>query len=428
MHTGCWWWDTQVWTIIVCRVCQFTDILTLKQKVKCLTKKSGTTIVSIVISSDKTQLTTFHDKTTYSVYLTIENLLKHICWKPTRQGQILLAYLPTSKLKHIKNKAACRRIVANLFYACMGFLLKPLKTLGISGVLMKSGDRAIRNCHPILAAFVDDYPEQVLVTCMKTGDCPICPVRQSKLGDPDTVGEPCELKPILDALDMITEGPTQFTRSCQKAGIKPIQHPFWECLPFLNIFWSITPDILHQLYQENIKHIVAWLKQAYGEAEIDACCCWLPPNHNIQLFLKGISHLNHVTGTKHDQICCFLLGIIIEVQTPIAAGWGAASHLVWVVCGMLDFLYLAKYPIHTTETLDQLEKALEIYHENRDIFIKLGIQNNFNFPKDYFTNHYHVLIKLLGIADNFNTEYMEWLHINMAKDAFCATNSKDKMP
>lgn len=74
---------------------------------------------------------------------------------------------------------------------------------------------------------------------------------------------------------------------------------------------------------------------------------------------------------------------------------------------MLNFLYLAKYPIHTSETLEFLDNALQEYHRNCDVFIDLGIRVDFNFPKDHFINHYHELIKLFGTADNFNTEYSE---------------------
>lgn len=64
------------------------------------------TIIPVIISSDKTQVTLFRNKSAYSVYLTIGNLPKDIHSKPSQGGQILLGYLSTSKLKHIKNKAA----------------------------------------------------------------------------------------------------------------------------------------------------------------------------------------------------------------------------------------------------------------------------------------------------------------------------------
>ena len=34
--------------------------------------------------------------------------------------------------------------------------------------------------------------------------------------------------------------------------------------------------------------------------------------------------------------------------------------------------------------------------------------------------------KLFGTTDNYNTEATEWLHIDYAKDAYQATNHKDK--
>ncbi len=135
------------------------------------------------------------------------------------------------------------------------------------------------------------------------------------MGNPEAVGSSCELGPILDALQTIANGPAAFLQACKKVGIKSIQRPFWKHLSFVNIFWSIIPDLLHQLYQGNIKHLINWLQQVCGETEIDAHYRHLPPNHNIQLFLKGISHLSRVTGMEHNQICQFLHGIIIDIHS-----------------------------------------------------------------------------------------------------------------
>ncbi|KAG1764327.1 hypothetical protein EDD22DRAFT_776073 [Suillus occidentalis] len=76
----------------------------------------------------------------------------------------------------------------------------------------------------------------------------------------------------------------------------PVYHPFWEGLPHCNIYNTITPDVLHQIYQGLIKHLISWIKTAYSEAEIDVWCKCLPPNHNIHLCMKGISILSRVSG------------------------------------------------------------------------------------------------------------------------------------
>ena len=50
---------------------------------------------------------------------------------------------------------------------------------------------------------------------------------------------------------------------------------------------------------------------------------------------------------------------------------------------------------------------------------------HFNFPKLHSLPHYLESIRLLGTTDNYNTEATERLHIDLAKDAYRATNKKD---
>jgi hypothetical protein len=130
---------------------------------------------------------------------------------------------------------------------------------------------------------------------------------------------------VLDALVALDQGNLAFVRACAAVGIKPLIHPFWEKLLFTNIFQSITPDVLHQLYQGLVKHLLAWLEAACGATEINAHCRRLPPNHHIRLFTKGIMTLSHVSSTKHAQICRFLLSIIINIRLPNNLN---AGHLI----------------------------------------------------------------------------------------------------
>jgi hypothetical protein len=419
MHTGKWWWATQVsfWLL------QHTLFINCLQEA---VEKGhpGATIIPIIISSDKTQLTLFGNKTAYPVYLTIGNIPKEMRRKPSHRAYILLGYLPTVKMEHITNKAARRRVMANIFHAAMRHILAPLETAGVTGLRMASGDGVVRRCHPIYATFVGDYPEQVLVTGVPYGKCGSCDVDKSELGMFFRYGLR-NLDMVLDALELVDGDPTEYKRACKDAGIKPIVHPFWENLPYTNIFSSITPDVLHQLYQGVVKHLIAWVIECCGEEEINARCRRLPPNHNIRLFMKGISGLSRVTGREHDQISRFLLGIIIDIPLPDNLHSG---RLLAAVRGILDFVHLAQYPMHTDETLGLMNTALEVFHDNKDIFVQLGVRNNFNLPKLHSCTHYAPYIRLFGTTDNYNTEYTERLHIDLAKDAFRATNFKDEFP
>ena len=96
----------------------------------------------------------------------------------------------------------------------------------------------------------------------------------------------------------------------------------------------------------------------------------MPPNHNVRYFTKGISSLSRVTGQEHDQMCCILLGLVINI--PLAGGCSNV-RLIRAVHTVLDFLYLAQYLVHTDETLEMWEDALARFHQAKDIFIDLGI-------------------------------------------------------
>ncbi|KAI0827979.1 hypothetical protein BC628DRAFT_1303926, partial [Trametes gibbosa] len=403
MNTGKWWWATQV---------------SLENE------RPGATVIPVIISSDKTQLTLIGNKTAYPVYMTLGNLPKDIQCKPLRGGQILLAYLPTSRLLHITNKAARRRTLANLFHACMTRVLQPLATAGLQGMHFADGNGVIWRGHPILATFVGDYPEQLLVTGCKNGECPKCNVTRSDLGSSADTSRPLrDLGHVLDALAEIDNGPLAFTRACHDVGVKPIQHPFWESLPYTNIFAAITPDLLHQLHQGVVKHLIAWLQSAYGTDEINARCRRLPLNHSLRHFAKGISSMSRVTGKEHQDISRILLGLIVGLALP---GGVSSARLVRATRALLDFLYLAQYTCHTSSTLKLLDEALTSFHANKQVFVALGIREHFKLPKLHFLEHYRRSIELFGTTDNYDTQYSERLHIDFTKEAYRASNRKDE--
>jgi hypothetical protein len=138
--------------------------------------RPGTTVIPIILSSDKTQLTHFRSKSTYPIYMSIGNIPKDICSKPTQQAQMLLGYIPMTQLEHIKNKAGQCCALANLFHACMHKILSGIEHYGETGIAMATGDGVWYCCHPILVTFVSNYPEQSLVACTPYGRCPKCSV------------------------------------------------------------------------------------------------------------------------------------------------------------------------------------------------------------------------------------------------------------
>ena len=172
------------------------------------------------------------------MYITIGNIPKEIRRKPSNRAYILLAYLPTTRLENVSSKASRRRLLSNLYHSCLSRILEPLRNAGESGIFMTSGDGLTRRNHPILACAVEDYPEQVLSTCIKTGECPSCQTPRDELGEyhRNEVPDLRDLTSILEALDSFDENPGGFLQTSAEVGIKPIVEPFWKELPYTNIY------------------------------------------------------------------------------------------------------------------------------------------------------------------------------------------------
>ena len=382
----------------------------------------GATVIPILLSTDKTQLTSFRNKNAYPLYLTIGNIPKEIRRKPSLRAYVLLAYLPTTRLENVTNKAQRRRMINNLYHSCMHKILEPLEVAGISGVNMSTGNGNVHRTHPIFAGFIGDYPEQILSSGSITGECPSCEAPRDKLGENDIYANR-DLEAVLKILNSFEVDPAGFLQACSEAGIKPLVNPFWKNLPYSDIYRSIMPDVLHQLYQGIVKHVVGWVTDTCGSQEVDARCRHFPPNHNLRHFNKGITSLSRVTGQEHDQMCRILMGLVLDCRLPHGF---SNVRLIRVVRALLDFVYLAQYSIHTDDTLVLLEEALDRFHENKSIFVDMGIRDSFNLPKLHFAKHYMDLVKLFGTTNNYNTEYTKRLHIYLAKHAYAATNYKDE--
>jgi hypothetical protein len=356
----------------------------------------------------------------YPIYLTIGNIPKELRRKLSCHAQILIGYIPTTKLTGMGNKAGRRRALANLFHSCMRNVLGPIAALGETGVPMMSGDGVWRRCHPIFAIFIGDYPEQALVTCTFNGRCPKCLVAPGQLGESQHFPSRIQ-RSVIDTYLLADGDVHTYHLACREAGLKPVYHPFWETFPLADIFLSITPDILHQMLQGMMKHLISWLVGIFGATVIDARCKAIPPNHKILLFTKGISMLSRVTGHEHKKMCGILLGLIVDLPMP---GGVDSSRVVKATRALLDFLFLAQFQSHTSDTIRRLEESLATFHNNKAIFVDLGIRDNFNLPKLHSLLHYASSIRLFGTTDNYNTEQSERLHIDLAKDAYRATNRR----
>ncbi|KIY70442.1 hypothetical protein CYLTODRAFT_451745 [Cylindrobasidium torrendii FP15055 ss-10] len=381
----------------------------------------GHTLASVIISTDKTQLTQLSgSRQAYPVYLTLGNIPSALRRKPSEQACILIAYLPVEKISKDISSASAR--YQRLFHAAMTELFKPLVVAGKEGVKMATGNGEIHTVHPILAAYVADYPEQCLVTCSKQGSCPKC---HTDLHESDNF-PPAQSRRQADTLKTMrdiaatTSSKTKYFKTCMKANVNGnVTEPFWKDLPFTDIHLAQTPDVLHQLYQGVLKHIIDWCQQLMTKEELDLRIRRLPRALGLRHFKNGISALSQISGSERKNMGKILLACIVD-RLP--------KQAVTAVRAILDFIHLAQYRTHDEETLGYMDAALKRWRANKDYFIKVKVRKHFHIPKFHSLVHYVKMIRLFGTTENFNTEMFERLHIEFAKKGWRASNHRDEFP
>ncbi|PPR02760.1 hypothetical protein CVT26_009432, partial [Gymnopilus dilepis] len=382
----------------------------------------GATLAPVIIATDKTQLTNFSgSKSAYPLYLTIGNIPKAFRRKPSKKACILIGYLSVQKInrKDMTDRAYRSRI-QRMFHESMRIILEPLKKAGHEGVEMTSADGSVRWVFPILSCYVADYPEQCLVTCTKYGTCVKCKVKATELQDiqPKERRSQSWTEGVLKEAHEIGEQNTRaFYDHCMSheiAGGTP--RPFWVGFPLCDINQAITPDVLHQLYQGVLKHLIGWCQTILTPAELDRRIRCLPSGFGLRRFKNGFSALSQISGSERKNMAKILLGCLIGC---------IPTRGVIAITALLDFIYTAQYTSHDTESLAELEDALHRFHQNRSYFLETGVRDDFNIPKFHSLLHYVESIKLFGTTDNYNTEMFERLHIDFAKLGWRASNHRD---
>ena len=355
------------------------------------------------------------------MYITLLNICASIHRQCNMHAYRLIGYLPIPVLDGLTDKEkATHRL--EIFHYCMSKITEPLVKAGRNGKLMRRSDGSIINGYPVLMSFIADNPEQCRVACCKQNACPTCVVDPNERGQNTRLIVHRDRKCTLTALREDYDEPGS-SYVMDDDNLRSCYPPFWQKLPHTDIFRCFTPDLLHQIHKGVFKsHVFQWsleMAEILGHKnEIDRRFITMTDHPAIRRFSHGVSTIKQWTGAEAKAIMKVFVGVIAGLLPPRA---------VRAVRAIIDFMYIASYHSHSESTLVRLQEALDEFHENKGIFIEMGIRDHFNFNKLHMLQHYVHMIKLLGTTDGYNTEATERLHLDLAKNLYRASNKKDYM-
>ncbi|KAG8705804.1 hypothetical protein FRC09_002747 [Ceratobasidium sp. 395] len=403
----------------------------------------GTTFGGMIIASDATPLSTHSgDVAAHAVYISLANIDKSVRAKTSENAWILVAYIPKSKFQRTmatlekRPKAVKSKILGmlnrRLFHRCMDIITRPLRRSSPHNVIDPEGN--IRSVLYELIGYVADLEEQWMLAGLGGQTCPHCKCDPTHLGDAECA-PPRTRQGILDLLKKIKEDyKTKWSRSpsleeysnlATEHHLNGVDKPFWENIPGLDIGKVLCPDLLHGFHKLFFDHIYRFNLTGMGKPEYDARVQSQVHFSGDRAFLRGVSHISQMSGVEHRMLERQHLCIVADAPGKINEEVTRATRAA------MDCIYLAQLPTQSDRTLEAYRVAHDELMKERWGWVRNGTRRgkkvvipHFNIPKMHVIRHLDDHIRQKGSADNYSTETMEHLHIDV-KDAYRASNRRE---
>jgi hypothetical protein len=112
----------------------------------------------------------------------------------------------------------------------------------------------------------------------------------------------------------------------------------------------------------------------------------------------------------------------VKVYLPAIEGH-VPAEMVQAIRAFLEFCYIARRDILDTNSLDQLQDALDRYHAYHKIFQECGVcTGGFNLSRQHPLLHYLQLIRAFGAPNGLCSSITESKHIKAVKEPWRHSN------
>ncbi|KAH9929927.1 uncharacterized protein BXZ73DRAFT_9130, partial [Epithele typhae] len=340
----------------------------------------GSMLVPIVMGADKTTVSiATGNQAFHPVYMSVGNLHNSVR-RAHGKGLVPVAFLPIPKAAHEpEDDEEFRVFKKKLYHACLAALLEPLRDGMIIPQALWCPDGHFRLVIFEIGLFIADYPEQVYLSGVVYGWCPICiaiPEGKFHRDNPRTREGDDALRQARSANEL-----------WDLYGINDNVRPFTTYLPRADIHELLTPDLLHQLIKGTFKdHLVDWLIKYIKMNEpndkvakqhlddIDWRLAAVPLFPGLHQFPQGMS-FTQWTGDDSKALMKVIVLAIVGYVPP---------EMVKCVVALLDFCYLARRPSHDKYTIHAMSALLKRFHQLRTVFEEEGIRpDGFVLPRQH---------------------------------------------
>ncbi|KAH6884299.1 hypothetical protein BKA70DRAFT_1468570 [Coprinopsis sp. MPI-PUGE-AT-0042] len=380
------------------------------------------TYVPIILGADKTTVSVATGDVEYHpLYLSIGNVHNTVR-RAHRNAVVPIAFLAIPKGERKSDPDPdFRCFKRQLYHSSISAIFSRVKSSMITPVLRRCPDGHYRRVIYNFAAFIADYPEQVMLAGIVQGWCPKCTALSSDL---DGRSLPRENRHI----DLLEDSELSYEEIWSSYGYDTSVVPFTRDFPRADIYEMLSSDLLHQVIKGTFKdHLVTWVEEylllthSKGEAnqildQIDRRLAATPAFSGLRNFKQG-RRFKQWTGDDSKALMKIYLPAIQGLLPP---------EVVKTFSAFLDFCYLVRRNDFTTDSLRAIDAALSRFHKHRKVFQKEGVRpegpEGFSLPRQHSLVHYRKNIILFGAPNGLCSSITESRHITAVKQPWRRSN------
>ena len=249
------------------------------------------------------------------------------------------------------------------------------------------------------------------------------------------------------------------------------------------------PDLLHNIYLGLFKHMMEWvegfLKKHKRQQAFDDAWKALPPYPGFSVPKKAYREVTQWQGKEMRNLGrCISAVLASALQNPDRSQQIPFKRALECVSALIDFSLMAQYRSHTRETLSYMEKYLQTFHRQKDIFLEfrtskttraqanrqdrelreqmqdrrakaapslsaaqkrrrvaeersqridqradlLQRENHFNFIKMHYLTHFESHVRRFGSISMYSTDIGELAHKEQIKEGYRRSNKNEAVP